>query len=196
MNNRLYISIATALIGLSAVAISHNAKACGYDPSQPAVGLTWSLPGMNPAPQAAASNPDWILKPLITGMYAFTFTAEGNAGGPPDGTVVDQGYVTWHADGTELMNSGRKSASGNFCMGVWTKTGQRSYALNHFALAWDPTGQTFIGPANIRENINLANDNSGYTGTFTLVQYAPDGTTVLATVLGNIAATRITMDTT
>ena len=41
MSTRLYISIASALIGLSAIAISHNAKACGYDPSQPAVGLTW-----------------------------------------------------------------------------------------------------------------------------------------------------------
>jgi hypothetical protein len=39
-------------------------------------------------------------------------------------------------------------------------------------------------------------DRSGnnYEGTFTLVQYEPDGITVLATITGTVTATRITAD--
>ncbi|MGH8300576.1 MAG: hypothetical protein ACRET5_03820, partial [Steroidobacteraceae bacterium] len=63
----------------------------------------------------------------ITGMWTFTFTAEGDTGSGapahalplPDGASVDAGYVTWHDDGTELMNSGRAPSTGSFCMGVW-----------------------------------------------------------------------------
>ena len=68
-----------------------------------------------------------------------------------DGTVFDDGYVTWHSDGTELMNSGRPPMTGNFCMGAWKQTGRSTYKLNHYALSWDPTGTTLIGPANLRE---------------------------------------------
>ena len=45
----------------------------------------------------------------IVGMWHVTFTAEGNNPGPPDGAPIDNALVTWHADGTELMNSARPS---------------------------------------------------------------------------------------
>ncbi|HJU08423.1 MAG TPA: hypothetical protein VJ727_08090 [Rhodanobacteraceae bacterium] len=207
MNIRLQAAIGLALIGLSTVAISHKAQACGLDMHFNAAGH-WSMPMYRPSgnlplalPKAAGAkqvsaygNPLQRLFPL-TGLYQATFTAEGNPPpGPPDGTVIDQPYVTWHADGTELMNSSRNSASGNFCMGVWERTGPHNYSLNHYALAWDPTGQVFIGPAKFRESIDLANDNNSYTGTFSIDQYAPDGVTLLGHVQGDIAATRITVD--
>jgi len=142
----------------------------------------------------------------IVGLWHFTFTAKGNnPPGPPDGAIVDSGYVTWHSDGTELMNSGRAPTTGDFCMGVWKQVGQSTYKLNHFALAWawDPItpatapgtgGADFIGPANIREVITLDHTGNHYQGTFTLTQYASDGTTVLATVTGTVTGTRITVD--
>ena len=109
-----------------------------------------------------------------------------------DGNVIDSGYTTWHADGTEIMNSSRPPMSGSFCMGVWKRTGN-SYKLNHWALSWDPTGQTFIGPANVHETITVARGKKAYSGTFALDQYDTNGN-VLAHVEGTVSAERITVD--
>jgi hypothetical protein len=146
-------------------------------------------------------------EPSIVGLWKFTFTAEGNTNGIPDGAPIDAGYVTWHGDGTELMNSGRAPTTGDFCMGVWKQVGEFTYKLNHFAMAWafdvsapvtgpGTGGADFIGPANIREVVTLDRSGNSYKGTFTLTQYAADGTTVLAPtpITGTVTGTRITVD--
>jgi hypothetical protein len=131
----------------------------------------------------------------ITGLWKVTFTAKGNpSDGPPDGALIDSGFVTWHADGTELMNSGRAPPTGSFCMGVWKRVGESTYRLNHWGLSWDSTGTTFVGPANIRETVTLDRNGKHYWGTFSITQYAPDGTTVLGGVVGVVSATRITVE--
>ena len=136
----------------------------------------------------------------IVGLWKFEFTATSPFVGP-----FDAGYVTWHSDGTELMNSGRAPTTGSFCMGVWKQIGHSTYKLNHFALAWafdanapvtgpGTGGAIFVGPANIREQVTVDPSGNNYEGTFTLVQYEPDGITVLATITGTVTATRITAD--
>ena len=129
---------------------------------------------------------------VITGLWKFTFTAKGNTN-IPDGAPIDAGYATWHADGTEIMNSGRPPMTGNFCMGVWKQTGHKTFKLNHVALSWDPSGTTFVGPANIREVVTVDGTGNNYSGTFTLTQYDTNGN-VLVQVLGVISAQRITAD--
>jgi hypothetical protein len=205
MSTRLQLAVALAALGMSGLAITHEAEACGVSNIQNYPGAPWSLPASLTDPDApamaAAPLPSHAYRNLlqelepITGLYTFKMTAEGNRPpGPPNGTVVDQGLVSWHADGTETMNSGRPAYSSNFCMGVWEQTGAHSYKLNHYALAWDLVdGHTFVGPANIREDIYLASDHDGYSGNFTLVQYAPNGKTVLAHVRGVVAARRVTV---
>lgn len=137
----------------------------------------------------------------IVGMWHVTFTAQGNEAGPPDGTPIDNSLVTWHSDGTELMNSARPPQDGDFCMGVWKKVGKSTYKLNHFAwLANDtanaPSGiGNPTGPTRIFEEVTLSPDKKHYTGTFTLDAYDTGGTQV-AHIVGVIAATRITLDTT
>ena len=128
----------------------------------------------------------------IVGLWSVQFVSEGS-NGIPDGTVIDQGYATWHADGTEIMNSGRPPASGNFCMGVWKLTGRFTYKLNHVTLSWDPTGTTFVGPGSIHENITLDHGGLTYSGTFTIDQFDTSGN-LLAHLQGNVNATRITAD--
>jgi hypothetical protein len=137
----------------------------------------------------------------IVGMWQVKFTAEGNTGSmaPPDGTPIDNALVQWHPDGTELMNSGRPAQDGNFCMGVWKRTGESRYALNHFALGNDtanaPTGiGNPAGPTQIREDIFLSRDGNSYTGSFTLDAYDTSGHNV-AHIVGKISATRITVST-
>jgi len=137
----------------------------------------------------------------IVGMWHVTFTAWGNEPGPPDGTPIDNALVTWHSDGTELMNSARPPQDGNFCMGVWKKTGIDKYKLNHFAwLANDTTNAPGgignpSGPTRFVEEITLSPDGEHYTGRFTLDAYDTLGNQVVH-IVGNVAATRITLNTT
>jgi hypothetical protein len=137
----------------------------------------------------------------IVGMWQVEFTAEGNTGSmaPPDGTPIDNAFVQWHSDGTEIMNSGRPAQDGNFCLGVWKRTGKTSHKLNHFALGNTtdnaPSGiGNPAGPTQIRENIILSRDGNSYTGSFTLDAYDTSGHNV-AHILGKISATRITVNT-
>lgn len=132
----------------------------------------------------------------VVGLWQFAFVAKGNTGptAPPDGTPIDAGYVTWHGDGTELMNSGRPPISGDFCMVVWKQIGPSTFKLNHFAMGWDPTGTVLVGPVNIRETVTVSPSRQSYSGAFTLIQYATDEKTVLADIKGTVTATRITVD--
>ena len=129
----------------------------------------------------------------IVGLWRVSFLAKGNQG-IPDGAPIDEGYVTWHGDGTELMNSGRPPMTGSFCMGVWKQVGPATYKLNHVALSWDPTGTVFVGPASIRETVTVDRSGNHYSGTFTLIQYSLDETTELAHITGIIRATRVTVN--
>ena len=153
----------------------------------------------------------------ITGLWKFTFTSDGKHSGPPPGAPVDAGFVTWHDDGTEIMNSGRTPVSSSFCMGVWEQVGARVYKLNHWAISWIPMyvpGQTNswsevggpdsafqpAGPTNIQETITLSRDGNEYVGTFTITNYLYDGKSVTdantsagqpIVITGTVAATRI-----
>jgi len=121
----------------------------------------------------------------IVGLWKVKFVSNG--------ATIDEGYATWHSDGTEIMNSGRPPITGSFCMGVWKKTGPSSYKLNHFGLSWDPTGKTLVGPTNIREEVVLGSNENSYSGTFTIDQYDTDGH-LLAHISGLVSAQRITAD--
>ena len=138
----------------------------------------------------------------IVGMWHATFTAQGNEPGPPDGTPIDNALITWHSDGTELMNSARPAQDGDFCMGVWKRTGKRTYKLNHFAwlgasdTANAPSGiGNPQGPTQFIEEITLGPDGQHYTGTFALNAYDTSGNLV-AHLVGVINATRINITTT
>lgn len=230
MNVRLHASIAIALIGLSAFAVTHPAAACGLSlvkaangqwrivppPSMSAAAARRMLLAAAPATRAKAMpNPLQYLEP-ITGLYDVTLTAAGNPPGTlfANGQVADHGYSVWHADGTEIMNSGRPAGDGNFCLGTWAQTGKRTYTLNHYTLSWfqsvsaSPDQGTpplpglysvnnfFAGPGNISETITLAKDGQSYTGTFTITQYMGDTGEVAPgfPIKGNVAATRLTIN--
>jgi hypothetical protein len=130
----------------------------------------------------------------IVGFWHVVFVSEGTKNPPiPDGAVVDQGFTQWHSDHTEILNSSRPPATANFCLGVWTQTGRRTYSLNHYAMSFNPDG-TFLGIANIRENVTLSSDGNSYAGTFSIDQYDTQ-LNVLAHIVGNIKGTRVTVST-
>ena len=136
-------------------------------------------------------------EPSIVGLWHFNYDAKGDeAIGIPDGTVVDGGNTTWFADGNEATYSGMRAPdTGAQCMGVWKKTGERAYKLNHIGLSWDPVANKFAGPAFIKQYVTLDQSGDKYTGTFTITQFAADGKTVEVEIKGLIKAYRVTVDT-
>jgi hypothetical protein len=177
--------LGTACLGLTqGLWAQSSSSGCGYFQGQKAA------PSLRPASFQLVSDQH---SAAIVGLWEFSFISEGNSG-IPDGTVLDTGYAAWHSDGTEITNSGAHAPmTGNFCMGVWKQTRHSTFKLNHFALAWDPTGTFFVGPANLRLEVVVARDRKSYSGTFTIDQYDTNGN-LLAHVAGNVTAQRVTAD--
>ena len=136
----------------------------------------------------------------IVGLWEFKYISKGNEKtlDIPDGAVIDGGITLWYADGNENTVSGvRDPGTGDVCLGVWKRTGDWSYELNHVGLSWDPTKHAYVGPAFIKQHVTLADDRKSYTGTFTINQLSPDGKTpaLPAPIKGTITATRVSIDT-
>ncbi|MGB9455754.1 MAG: hypothetical protein WCB12_06905 [Bryobacteraceae bacterium] len=184
------------------------ASACGY-PALPQGSLSFQqlrLDPQNPLEtasaaslardQRAASNGSGV---SIVGMWNVQFLSMGNTThNPPipDGAQIDFGYVQWHNDGTEFMNSGgRAPATQNFCMGVYQQTGRYTYVLNHFALSYDATTGLLNGKVLIAEAVTVSPGGTKYSGTFTITVYDTNGSEV-DHLTGQITADRITVDTT
>jgi hypothetical protein len=141
-------------------------------------------------------------EPSIVGMWHAVFTAQTMNGTaiPAPGAVIDNAVVVWHGDGTEIMNSARPPQDGNFCLGIWERTGRLHYFLNHIPwlgndLTNAPSGiGNPQGGAQILEKIELSPDGKSYSGTFSLTAYDPSGN-VEVSFTGVISATRITVAT-
>lgn len=148
---------------------------------------------------ASAKQDDDQPEPSITGMWHVIFTAQTINGEPFSG-VIDNAVVVWHSDHTEIMNSARPAQDGNFCLGVWVRTGKLTYYLNH--IPWqgnDPTNAPSgignpQGGAQLTEKITLNPDGDSYSGSFTLTAYDPSGH-VTVTFTGMLAAKRVTVHT-
>ena len=194
-----FLKTVTTSLGIAVIAVSLTPSAsagCGAKPVPPAnspdrVQPTFIHTAYRPAPFVLVDNDSD--SPAIVGMWSVLFTSTDGK------TVVDFGYQQWHSDGTELMNSGgHDPATGNFCMGVWTQTGNHSYKLNHYALSYDKTTGNLAVVVNIREQVNLAHSGGTFSGTFTLDVYPYDaatgttGTTPIQSIAGVVSGKRIT----
>jgi hypothetical protein len=136
----------------------------------------------------AARGDDDEKEPSIVGMWHVIFTATT---GPVTG-VIDNSVVVWHSDGTEIMNSSRPAQDGNFCLGVWTQTGELKYYLNH--IPWQgnaPSADFAIGPF---QGGAQSPDGNSYSGSFTLDAYDVDGNPS-GSFSGTLKAKRITTNT-
>jgi len=131
----------------------------------------------------------------IVGVWKYQLLAEGNKG-IPDGFVLDFGYQSWGADGTEIMNSGsREPASGYICTGVWKRVEYHHYKLKHFAWGWDKTGTVFLGPTVIKEDVEADEAGEHFRGTFQIIQYEKDGKTVSGDIVkGTVTGDRASAD--
>jgi hypothetical protein len=139
----------------------------------------------------------------IVGMWHVIFTAHTMNGVaiPSDAyPVIDNAMVVWHSDKTEIMESARPPQDGNFCLGVWEKTGARSYYVNHIPWLGNDTANAPSGIGNpaggaqITEHVTLSEDGKHYSGTFTLTAYSTTGS-VEVSFTGALSGTRVTTST-
>jgi hypothetical protein len=182
------------------------AAQCGL-PNEPIKPMSWQpqyRAGHASLVRAAFEGED-SNEPSIVGMWHVVFTAKTANGEPvptPGGMVIDNSVVVWHSDGTEIMNSSRSAQDGNFCLGVWKRTGSRAYFLNHIPWqgnVYDPTAPTdSVGKpqsgVQLIEKITLSPDGNSYSGSFTLTAYDTSGN-VYASFTGILSARRITTET-
>jgi hypothetical protein len=134
----------------------------------------------------------------IVGMWHVAFIAEGNGPGlPPDGAQVDASFSQYHPDGTENQVSSRAPDTGDVCLGVWKRVGERHYKLNHFGISFDPSTDPNNpqGLADIHQDIWLSPDGKTFKGTFTIDQFDATGN-LLVEIKGNLVGTRVTLGTT
>lgn len=107
----------------------------------------------------------------IVGLWKFEWLSDGKSKvGPPVDVLLDFGMQAWHADGTEIMNSGNQNpADSNFCLGTWRQTGRYTYKLTHIPLAYG--GGSYVGPVEISEVITLSPSGNSFTGRVWLTPY-------------------------
>jgi len=130
----------------------------------------------------------------IVGMWHVLFTEQAVNGASVTASTLDDSLVVWHSDGTEIMSTARPPQDGNFCMGVWARTGPRQYFLNH--IPWrgnDPFGNPIDG-VQLLEEVTLSPDGDHYSGKFTFKSYDTNGN-LQVTITGVLTATRITTST-
>ena len=124
----------------------------------------------------------------VVGLWHVVFTQNAAFGGG----LFDDSYAAWHSDGTEIMNSGVHSpATGNFCMGAWTKTGPSTYTLKHIALDYSMQPLGSATPSVIviiREEVTVDRTGNHFTGWFTADIYAPFSSALPATPGAHIAS--------
>jgi hypothetical protein len=120
----------------------------------------------------------------IVGLWSVEFLVGGQK--------QDWGYAQWHADGTEIMNSGGRSpATENFCLGVWRQTGSSTYHLVHHALSYDATSGQINAQVTITEDVTVDPSGNHFTGPFAYDIYDPTGRQLLQHVPGQINGQRV-----
>lgn len=186
------LTVALPLIAASFASMSAAHAACTIPTAGSASG---------PLAPAVFLQANYHEEPRIVGLWKFEMLAKStptNKNPMPDGALVDFGTQAWHADGTELLNSGsRNPADGNFCQGVWEQIGAATFKLNHLPLAW--AGGAYIGPVKLTAVVTVDRSGNRFSGLFsqTLYQASPtpghefDQSTPVVTITGTITATRI-----
>jgi len=141
--------------------------------------------GMQPS-EAQANDANGSVS--IVGFWHVLFTS----GGQP----FDEGYDVWHSDGTEILNDNAPPApangGGNFCMGVYEKTGPGAFKLKHPFWLMDANGNYYASGV-LLEQVVLDKGGNSYSGTFSEVWWDLAGN-VIFRATGTLAAQRMTAD--
>ncbi|HZZ37609.1 MAG TPA: hypothetical protein VFE06_00670 [Acidobacteriaceae bacterium] len=184
------------------------ASACALEPQSAPLVMQQLLPdAQNPLASATfsvlardlSSSASSTTSPSIVGMWSFQLISQGNTThnpSIPDGTQLTFGYTQYHSDETEIFNAAARSpAQGNFCLGVWQKTGRSTYQANHFSLNYNAATGALLGKILLIETLTLSPGGTTFSGTFVETVYDTMGNKT-DHLTGQVTAQRITVDTT
>ena len=178
--------LCTAIVALCAT-FATNAKAqCGFATKHnqaPLAAAAASVTLRTSVQDAPSQNGD---EGTVVGLWDVKFMT--------DDQLFDEGFDQYHTDGTEILNDTPPPATGNVCLGVWAKTGPRSYKLKHPFWIFDATNTTVIGRGVILEQITLDRRGRSFTGTFTLQTRDLFDNPIGPDVFGQLRGDRITVD--
>lgn len=200
----LTTTLSAAVVGMLLVPA---ARACALT-EQPAPSASLQLMQDSQDPQELVQSASLALElsnlasgksPSIVGMWSFQFISMGNTTHNPsiaDGTQLNWGYNQFHSDETEILNAGARSpAQQNFCLGVWQKTGDFTYQVNHFALNYNATTGALLGKIIVVEMVTVSPGGTAFSGTFVETVFDTTGKQT-DQLTGQVKAQRITVDTT
>ncbi len=139
-------------------------------------------PAVLPAAMLAKNNPGSRGGSSIVGLWHDVHTAS-------DGTLFLEGYDTWNQDGTENELGNLPPASGDLCVGVFTRQGRKVNLTAHVTWLYDLSGN-YQGTLNLVEQNKVSSDGNSYTGTFDAKFYDPSGT-LFNEVTGTTTADRL-----
>jgi hypothetical protein len=174
LNIKRFLHLAATTLGvltLSLAFVSNARAGCGNSPdSVGALNSNLLSRGKSASASAKGAGAPHPAGSDIVGMWEVELVATNIPNSPQGGIVIDHGYSQWHSDGTEIMNSSRPPATGNFCLGVWKKTGASTYSLTHRVLSFNPDG-TPEGPGSLHEVVTVDRSGNTFSGTFTFDQF-------------------------
>jgi hypothetical protein len=191
LSMKQFLRVATTALGVLVLSVAFvpNALAgCGNTPGSVGA-LNANLLSSGKSASASANGAAQPAGSDIVGMWEIELVAKNIPNAPPEGIVIDHGYSQWHSDGTEIMNSSRSPATGNFCLGVWKRTGASTYSLTHRVLSFNPDG-TPEGPGSLHEVVTVDRSGNTLSGTFTFDQFDTLGN-LKVHLEGVVRATRI-----
>ena len=180
-----------AVAAMTAIAAGEASASCFSTDSKPrlSVGLPRIQLGAMSAAGTASIDPRIGDDSAVVGLWEVSFLV----GDGPD--VLYQGFQQWHSGGTEVMvDNGVPPSLGNVCVGVWTRTGPRTYKLRHLTFNWDAAGQ-LTGTFQLRMTVRLDRNGRAFTGSYQSDSFDLSGNTIPELhVKGQLRAKRITVE--
>jgi hypothetical protein len=138
----------------------------------------------------AQSGTDTNKKDDLTGGWTITVTPPPESGAPSFRLLF-----TFTADGNLLATGtgGDYPALGNPCHGVWTKTGDRTFAVTYLCLDFDSTLQ-FTGTDKIRGALKIDKKTGELTGQLDLTHYDPNDNLIFSACCAALQGSRLQVE--
>jgi hypothetical protein len=180
------ITVFGLVIGFCTAFASRAEAQCGVSPNLNHTGFAVARPMMANAnaAQSVFVKDENQGEETIVGLWDVKFIS--------DSQIVDEGFDQYHSDGTEILNDTPPPAAGNVCLGVYEKTGPRTFKLKHPSWIYDPTNTIVVGKAIILETVTVDKGGRTFTGTF-IVQFVDlSGNSLGPDLTGQLKGDRIT----
>jgi hypothetical protein len=111
--------------------------------------------------------------PAIVGMWLFNLYLDDA------GTLADAGIQQFYADGNESSTTkGVPPTQDNTCYGIWTRTGDRTFRLDHIGLNFE--NNQYTGLFRLTATLIVSPDGNSYTGKYVADQEDLDGNNIPA----------------